>query len=58
MDKLFDSLSNSIIKPMTDLEFYKHISVLSSTIKDGHTKFSSREGNYVISRLIQQVSTI
>lgn len=39
MDILFDSLSNSIIKPMTDLEFYKHISVLSSTIKDGHTNF-------------------
>ena len=39
LDELYDSLSNSIVLPMTDLEFYKHIAVLSSTIKDGHTNF-------------------
>ena len=39
LDELYDSLSNSIVQPMTDLEFYKHIAVLSSTIKDGHTNF-------------------
>jgi len=37
IDKVFDSLENSIIKPITELEFYKHITIISSIIKDGHT---------------------
>jgi hypothetical protein len=37
IDKVFDSLENSIAKPLSELEFYKHIAILSSIIKDGHT---------------------
>lgn len=37
LDHIFDSLTNGIIKPLTELEFYRHITVLSSKIKDGHT---------------------
>lgn len=37
IDKVFDSLENSIFKPLTELEFYKHITIISSIIKDGHT---------------------
>lgn len=37
IDKVFDSLENSISKPLTELEFYKHITIISSIIKDGHT---------------------
>ena len=37
MDQVFDSLENGISKPMTELEFYKHIAIISSIIKDGHT---------------------
>ncbi|MCI1265005.1 MAG: S41 family peptidase [Saprospiraceae bacterium] len=37
MDQVFDSLENGISKPMTELEFYKHIAIISSMIKDGHT---------------------
>jgi hypothetical protein len=37
IDKTFDSLENTISKPLTELEFYKHITIISSIIKDGHT---------------------
>lgn len=37
IDKTFDSLENTITKPLTELEFYKHITIVSSVIKDGHT---------------------
>lgn len=37
VDQVFDSLENGISKPMTELEFYKHIAIISSMIKDGHT---------------------
>ena len=39
LDIFFDSLSTSIAKPMTDLEFYNIITLLNSRIKDGHTMF-------------------
>lgn len=37
IDKVFDSLENSILKPLSELAFYKHITIISSIIKDGHT---------------------
>mgnify|MGYP000860505159 FL=1 len=37
LDRAFDSLESSISNPLTELEFYKHITVLSSIIKDGHS---------------------
>lgn len=37
IDKTFDSLTAALQEPMTVLEFYKHITILSSIIKDGHT---------------------
>lgn len=37
IDIVFDSLTNSITEPLTELEFYKHITIISSFIKDGHT---------------------
>ena len=37
LDIVFDSLLNGITKPLTTLEFYRHITVISSIIKDGHT---------------------
>ena len=37
LDKVFDSLENSLTTPLTELEFYRHLTVLSSVIKDGHT---------------------
>lgn len=37
LDVAFDSLSNSLKEPMTELEFYKHMSIISSIIKDGHS---------------------
>ncbi|CAN5844833.1 S41 family peptidase [soil metagenome] len=37
IDLLFDSLKRSIQGPMSELEFYKHITIISSVIKDGHT---------------------
>lgn len=37
IDKVFDSLENSISKPFSETEFYKHITIVSSFIKDGHT---------------------
>jgi len=37
IDKVFDSLENSISKPLTELEFYRHVTIISSIIKDGHT---------------------
>ncbi|MFN8323577.1 MAG: S41 family peptidase [Chitinophagales bacterium] len=37
IDSVFDRLTNSITEPMTEWEFYKHITIVSSVIKDGHT---------------------
>ena len=37
IDNIFDSLENSISKPLTELEFYKHLTIICSIIKDGHT---------------------
>ena len=37
LDMVFDSLINTVSKPLTELEFYKHLTVLSAIIKDGHT---------------------
>jgi hypothetical protein len=37
MDQVFDSLAASIAAPMTELDFYKHITVISPVIGDGHT---------------------
>ena len=36
-DRYFDSLSEHITAPMTDMEFYRYIGSLTSFIKDGHT---------------------
>jgi Peptidase family S41 len=37
INKVFDSLDNGLLAPLTVLEFYHHITVISSVIKDGHT---------------------
>jgi hypothetical protein len=37
MNLFFDSLYKSIVKPMTELEFYNLITLLNSKIMDGHT---------------------
>ena len=37
LDKVFDSLSSTLVYPLTELEFYKRVSFLCSVIKDGHT---------------------
>ena len=37
IDELFDSLENNLSKPLTELAFYKHITIISSIVKDGHT---------------------
>lgn len=37
IDRTFDSLENGISSPMTATAFYRHITILSSIIKDGHT---------------------
>lgn len=37
MDSAFDSLATSISKPLTETEFYRHLTIISSIIKDGHT---------------------
>ena len=37
IDHVFDSLENGISQPLSERAFYKHISILSSVIKDGHT---------------------
>ncbi len=37
VDRLFDSLSHSIRRPLGEAEFYQKITLSSSTIKDGHT---------------------
>jgi len=37
IDAVFDSLLLNISRPVTELEFYRHICILSSIIKDGHT---------------------
>lgn len=51
IDKVFDSLENSIFEPLTELAFYRHISIISSVIKDGHsiilpgTEITNRHSN-------------
>lgn len=37
LDHTFDSLENGIRGPLTAIEFYSRITILSSRIKDGHT---------------------
>lgn len=37
IDHVFDSLQNDITAPMTETEFYRHITCISSIIKDGHS---------------------
>lgn len=37
LDAVFDSLYNGITQPMTEQEFYKHITYLNSVIKNGHS---------------------
>ena len=37
IDQLFDSLAAAIRQPMTEQEFYHHLTIISSVIKDGHT---------------------
>jgi len=37
VDHVFDSLQNGITAPMTETEFYNHITCISSVIKDGHS---------------------
>jgi len=37
IDFVFDSLENSMTAPLTELEFYRHVTIISSVIKDGHT---------------------
>lgn len=37
IDSTFDSLLKTITAPLTEIEFYKHVSILCSLIKDGHT---------------------
>lgn len=37
IDFIFDSLESSINEPLTELEFYRHLTIISSVIKDGHT---------------------
>lgn len=44
IDKVFDSLENSVSKPLTELEFYRHITIISSIIKDGHSIILPSEG--------------
>lgn len=43
LDKLFDSLSANITSPMTDVQFYRYIGVITSRIKDGHTSVFPNE---------------
>ena len=56
IDKAFDSLENTIVNPLTELEFYRHITIISSIIKDGHTiilpseattNFQNNSGNFL-----------
>jgi len=37
LDSMFDSLYIHIDRPMTMVEFYRHVTLLSSLIKDGHS---------------------
>lgn len=37
LNLFFDSLYNSIVTPLTEMEFYNLITLLNSKIKDGHT---------------------
>lgn len=37
INNTFDSIENSIDKPLSATEFYKRITIISSLIKDGHT---------------------
>jgi hypothetical protein len=37
LDLVFDSLAQALEKPLSSLDFYNHLAVISSMIKDGHT---------------------
>lgn len=39
LDNFFDSLNNSIVNPLTELDFYNIITLLNSKIMNGHTMF-------------------
>jgi hypothetical protein len=43
LDKYFDSLSDGITVPMTDMEFYRYIGPVTSKIKDAHTSVFPNE---------------
>ena len=38
MDKLFDSVFESLDQPLTEPDFYRHIALLTAGINDGHTR--------------------
>src|SRR5688572_26436180 len=60
LDKYFDSLSNAIVGPMTDMEFYRMLGPITGRIKDAHTSVFPNENcewwygnqNYFIPLLI------
>lgn len=43
MDAYFDSLTNHITAPMTDMEFYRYLGPITSRIKDAHTSVFPNE---------------
>lgn len=43
LDHYFDSLSDGISAPMTDMEFYRYIGPMTSRIKDAHTSVFPNE---------------
>lgn len=43
LDKYFDSLSDGIAAPMTDMEFYRYLGPMTSRIKDAHTSVFPNE---------------
>lgn len=48
LNLFFDSLYKSIVKPLSELEFYNLVTLINSKIKDGHTMLlpSEEAGNY------------
>jgi hypothetical protein len=62
LDYKFDSLKNSITKPINSKEFYKKIAPIIATIKQGHTfvypsvkQYTKSEDNAIIKFLIVMV---
>lgn len=43
LDKYFDSLSNAIVSPMTDMQFYRMLGPITARIKDAHTSVFPNE---------------